>query len=59
MSGHLGKWYADKMVREWWFNTDFPLNFDAWLCKINSSDVGKFLYNIFYFLKAKIRTKHY
>ena len=59
MSGHLGKWCADKMVREWWFYTDFPLNFDSWLCKINSSNVCKFLYNIFYFLKAKIPTEHY
>ena len=59
MSGHLGKWCADKMIREWWFCTDFPLNFDASLCKINSSNICKFLYSIFYFLKAKIPTKHY
>ena len=43
MSGHLGKWCAGKMVRELWFYTDFPLNFDSWLCKINSSNVCKFL----------------
>ena len=53
MSGHLGKWCADKMVREWWFYTDFPLNFDSWLCKINSSNVCKFLYDIFYFSNLK------
>ena len=53
MSGHLGKWCAGKMVRELWFYTDFPLNFDSWLCKINSSNVCKFLYDIFYFSNLK------
>ena len=55
MCGYLGKCWANKMVRELWFCTDFPINFNSLLCKINSVS----FWIIICFIKAEILSKHH